>query len=199
MDIEKYPQESIDLDLTKSQFIGLVCKYAGKDTPQVAAQWLDAIIEVIIREVYAVGRCRVPYLGTFNRKVIGAYVKTAKVNGEETLTRVPEKYSAYFTPSADFIDDINMHGISAKYKKKVALGKFTRRDWLRQVRAAELEIEYTINKDSIEKMQKNFANKIKEKVEKANIANENIKNAEEKKWLGRYPKSIEESKDNGTT
>lgn len=199
MDIEKIQDDNIDLDLTKTQFIGLVCKYAGANTPVIASKWLDAIIEVIIREVYSTGRCRVPYLGTFNRKVVSAYVKAADINGRETLTRVPEKYSAYFTPSPDFIDDINMRGLSKKYRERAEKGRFTRRDWLRQVRAAELEIDYSLNKDAISKMQKKFADKIKEKVEKANIANENIKKSEEKRRVGRYPKSIEEKRENGTT
>lgn len=173
----------IDDDLSKKDFIRLMCKYAGSKEPKNGAIWLEALIEVMIREIDIKGSVNVPYLGRFVGVKTASRLSTIVIDGEPKVVRIPERLTPMFRPCADFIDDINGKGVSGKYQKRKLRGRLTQRDWYRQIRADEgLTVGY-INEEKIEKAKSAFLKKIQKRTEEVEKQNELIK--DEPKHAGR--------------
>ena len=96
--------------------------------------------EVIIRELFYNGTCRVPTLGTFTTKHIDEKIQVQKgANGEKVIYPVIARDIPEFIPHDDMINDINMQGVTKKYRKRLKSGNLSKRDYERQARADALE------------------------------------------------------------
>ena len=124
---------------TNKEFFKQACRWKDTTSIQTAAEWWSAFQEVIIREVFYNGCCRVPGIGTFTIKEEEShYIKQRMPNGKEVTYLVPGRIVPIFTPEDDFINDVNMQGVTRKYRKRLKKGALTERDYTRQVRADSL-------------------------------------------------------------
>lgn len=124
---------------TNKEFFKQACRWKDTTSIQTAAEWWSAFQEVIIREVFYNGCCRVPGIGTFTIKEEEShYMKQRMPNGKEVTYLVPGRIVPVFTPEDDFINDVNMQGVTRKYRKRLKKGALTERDYTRQVRADSL-------------------------------------------------------------
>ena len=125
--------------LTNKEFFKQACRWKDSTSIQTAAEWWGAFQEVIIREVFYNGSCRVPGLGTFTVTEEPSYYQTQKMPNGKTMTYlVPGRIKPNFTPEDDFINDVNMQGVTKQYRKRLKKGALTERDYTRQVRADSL-------------------------------------------------------------
>ena len=125
--------------VTNKEFFKQACRWKDSVSVQTAAEWLAAFQEVIIREIFYNGVCRVPGLGTFMIKEEEShYQKQRMPNGKEMTYLIPGRITPIFTPEDDFINDINMQGVTRKYRQRLKQGSLSERDYARQIRADSL-------------------------------------------------------------
>lgn len=125
--------------ITNKEFFQQACRWKDCASTKTAAEWWAAFQEVIIREIFYNGSCRVPGLGKFiaeERK--SSYVKQKDANGKEINYFVPARTVPVFTPEDDFINDINMQGVTKAYRKRLRNKGLIQRDFERELRAEAL-------------------------------------------------------------
>ena len=146
--------------VTNKEFFKQACRWKDSTSIQTAAEWWGAFQEVIIREVFYNGSCRVPGLGTFTVTEEPSYYQTQKGPNGKTMTYLVQgRIRPNFTPEDDFINDINMQGVTKKYRKRLKEGALTERDYARQVRADSLAASACVDEmveQRREKAQKEF-------------------------------------------
>lgn len=124
---------------TNKEFFQQACRWKDSTSIKTAAEWWVAFQEVIIRELFYNGNCRVPGLGKFiveERK--SSYVKQKDANGKEISYFVPARIVPIFAPEDDFINDINMQGVTKAYRKRLKNKGLIQRDFERELRAEAL-------------------------------------------------------------
>lgn len=125
--------------VTNKEFFKQACRWKDSSSIQTAAEWWSAFQEVIIREIFYNGCCRVPGLGTFTVIEEPSYYQKQKMPNGKTMTYLVQgRIRPDFTPEDDFINDINMQGVTKKYRRRLKEGALTERDFARQVRADSL-------------------------------------------------------------
>lgn len=122
--------------ITNKEFFKQACRWKDSASAQTATEWWSAFQEVIIREVFYNGKCRVPGLGTFTVRQEEGYTQTQRMkNGKIVSYKVPPRIYPLFVPEDDFINDINMQGVTKAYRKRLKMGELKARDYERELRA----------------------------------------------------------------
>lgn len=149
-------------NLTEKEFFKLVARFVdGTPNEKTIKKYWEAIMEAITRQVFLQGKCRIPRLGTITTKTVGESYQVHKdKNGETTTYVVPERDIPIFTPDDDFINDINMKGVTKKYRKRSKKGTLSMRDYQRQIRAEELNVFGSLSKERLEESKTNFLEKL---------------------------------------
>lgn len=136
-------------------------------TANTARKYVDAIVEVIAKEVYLSGCCRVPNLGIFDAKEIKESKQRHKdENGDIVEFTVPEHIRPTFTPCDAFINDCNLRGVTKEYRKRAKKKVLTKRDLERIAKAEALNRLRSISNEDKEQAKIDFSAKLKEKREK---------------------------------
>lgn len=153
--------------LTDKEFFTQMARFADVNSLQTVQKYWYAACEVIIRELFYNGTCRVPGLGTFSTRKVGEQIQIQKgPEGREVVYRVPEREVPVFTPHDDMINDINMQGVTKQYRKRLKAGTLTKRDYERQVRAEALGVEGSLSEERLEASKKKFKEMLDEKKKK---------------------------------
>lgn len=153
--------------LTDKEFFTQMARFADVNSLQTVQKYWYAACEVIIRELFYNGTCRVPGLGTFSTRKVGEQIQIQKgPEGREVVYRVPEREVPVFTPHDDMINDINMQGVTKQYRKRLKAGTLTQRDYERQVRAEALGVIGSLSEERIEASKKKFKEMLDEKKKK---------------------------------
>lgn len=153
--------------LTEKEFLTLACRFTDSTNIATAKKWWDAFYEVIIREMFFNGTCRVPNVGTFFTQEHGEYLQKNKdINGKEVIYTVPARQFPYFDASDQFINDINMMGVTKQYRKRLTKGMLTAADYERQIRAESLGVVGSLSEERIEKAKEAFKEVLKKKKKK---------------------------------
>lgn len=153
--------------LTDKEFFTQMARFADVNSLQTVQKYWYAACEVIIRELFYNGTCRVPGLGTFSTRKVGEQIQIQKgPEGREVVYRVPEREVPVFTPHDDMINDINMQGVTKQYRKRLKAGTLTQRDYERQVRAEALGVIGSLSEERLEASKKKFKEMLNEKKKK---------------------------------
>ena len=153
--------------LTDKEFFTQMARFADVNSLQTVQKYWYAACEVIIRELFYNGTCRVPGLGTFSTRKVGEQIQIQKgPEGREVVYRVPEREVPVFTPHDDMINDINMQGVTKQYRKRLKAGTLTKRDYERQVRAEALGVIGSLSEERLEASKKKFKEMLDEKKKK---------------------------------
>ena len=134
-------------------------------TAQTARKYVDAIVEVIAKEVYLSGTCRVPNLGIFDAQHIDEKIQKQVHDGKLFEYRMPEHVKPIFTPCDTFINDCNMKGVTKMYRRRAKNKQLTVRDLQRIAKAEAIERLKKVSDETKEAAQVEFAEKLKEKRE----------------------------------
>lgn len=134
-------------------------------TAQTARRYVDAIVEVVAKEVYLSGCCRVPNLGVFDAKHIDEKIQKQVHDGEVREFVMPEHIKPIFTPCDTFINDCNMKGVTKLYRKRSKKKQLTVRDLERIAKAEALERLKNVSAEMKEVAKADFADKLREKRE----------------------------------
>ena len=134
-------------------------------TAQTARKYVDAIVEVIAKEVYLSGTCRVPNLGVFDAKHIEERIQKQVHDGELYEFVMPEHVKPVFTPCDNFINDCNMKGVTKLYRRRAKNKQLTVRDLQRIAKAEAIERLKKVSDEMKETAKIDFADKLKEKKE----------------------------------
>lgn len=151
--------------ITNTEFFKQACRWADSSSVQTASKWWTAFVEVIVREMYYNGTVRLPDIGTFNIKTIPESVQVQKWGNGVRKFNVPEHQYPTFTPHDDFINDINMNGVTKAYRKRLKTNKLSKKDMARKLRA-ELIMPTNKNEKLLaqkEKAQEEFKKYLNEK------------------------------------
>lgn len=143
--------------LTEKEFYNGVARLLNCSAKQVKKFWEEGVNEFIVREIFFRGNCKLPGIGTFRTKKIAENFQVQKdINGKEITYKVPERDLPIFDAHDTFINDINMHGVTKAYRKRVKKNALTQRDYLRQIRAEILGVEGSISQERLQKSKKDF-------------------------------------------
>ena len=134
-------------------------------TAQTARKYVDAIVEVIAKEVYLSGTCRVPNLGIFDAQHIDEKIQKQVHDGEVFEYIMPEHVKPIFTPCDTFINDCNMKGVTKLYRRRAKNKQLTVRDLQRIAKAEAIERLKKVSEETKEAAKIDFADKLKEKIE----------------------------------
>lgn len=127
--------------ITNKEFFKQACRWKDSASTQTAGEWWSAFLEVIVREVFYNGKCRVPGLGTFTVRQEDGYTQTQRMkNGKIVSYKVPPRVYPLFAPEDDFINDINMQGVTKAYRKRLKAGELKARDYERELRAETVKM-----------------------------------------------------------
>lgn len=127
--------------VTNKEFFKQACRWKDSSSTQTAADWWSAFLEVIVREVFYNGKCRVPGLGSFTVRFEEGKTWTQPIGGGKFATyTAPARVYPLFAPEDDFINDINMQGVTRKYRKRLKKGELTARDYERELRAEAVKM-----------------------------------------------------------
>lgn len=131
-------------------FYNLASRFHGATAKSAKDWWMD-FYEAIVRELYTSGMVYLPKIGWIVLKEMEGYVqKQVLKDGTIRYYEVPERDKPVFQPEDAFIDDINMVGVTKSYRKRVKLGKLTKRDKERTKRALQITgVEYNISEEKI--------------------------------------------------
>lgn len=128
--------------LTNKEFFRQACRWKDSKSIQTAAEWWSAFQEVIIREIFYNGTCRIPGLGRFGiEEREGGYQKQKDEKGREVTYFIPARIVPVFVPEDDFINDVNMQGVTKAYRSRLKAGELTQRDFEREIRAESMNGE----------------------------------------------------------
>lgn len=161
-------------ELTDKEFYMGVARFLGVTYQTAKKYWEDGFNEFIVRELYFKGSCRIPHLGTFALKHMAEGFSNQKdENGNDVVYKILERDIPYFTPHDTFVNDVNMQGVTKKYRKRLKKGQLTQRDYERQIRAEKIGAFGSMSAERIEKSKENFQELLKKKKEaKADDSNE---------------------------
>lgn len=158
--------------ITNKEFFQQACRWKDSTSVQTAASWWAAFQEVIVRELFYNGTCRVPGLGRFGiEEHEGCYQKQKDEKGREVTYFVPPRVVPIFVPEDDFINDINMQGVTKAYRKRLRAGELTQRDLEREIRADSMASNAAI-KDIIEQRKEQSKENFQELLAKKRKARE---------------------------
>lgn len=134
-------------------------------TAQTARKYVDAIVEVIAKEVYLSGTCRVPNLGIFDAQHIDEKIQKQVHDGQVYEFVMPEHVKPIFTPCDTFINDCNMKGVTKMYRRRAKKKQLTVRDLERIAKAEAIDRLKKVSQETKEAAKIDFADKLKEKKE----------------------------------
>lgn len=104
-------------------------------------EWWSAFYEQILSILYVTGKCTLPGIGTFVLVAKEEQVQEqTDSQGVTHLYIVPARDYPIFYPEDDFINDVNMQGVTKSYRKRLKRGALTQRDYLRIQRAEKMNI-----------------------------------------------------------
>ena len=127
--------------VTNKEIFKQACRWKDSSSTQTAADWWSAFLEVIVREVFYNGSCRVPGLGTFTTRFEEGKTWTQPIgNGKYATYTAPARVYPLFAAEDDFINDINMQGVTKKYRRRLKNGVLTARDYERELRAESVKM-----------------------------------------------------------
>lgn len=153
-----------NIALTDKEFFKQMARFADVSNLSTVQKYWYAACEVIIRELFYNGTCRVPGLGTFSTRKVGEQIQIQKgPEGREVVYRVPEREVPVFTPHDDMINDINMQGVTKAYRKRLKAGALTQRDYERQIRAESLGVTGSLSEERIKASKEQFKKLLQEK------------------------------------
>mgnify|MGYP000909571132 CR=1 FL=1 len=165
--------------LSDKEFFEQMCRWADSLSTQTASKWWNAAFEVIVRNVYLQGSCRIPGLGVITTKEVKeTYQKQINPEtGETVVYKVPARVLPYLIASDDFVNDVNAEGVTKQYRKRLKANALTMRDYEREVRAQALNGQPTDKK--VEEAKEEFKKLLKQKVAKNKAKLERNENEEE--------------------
>lgn len=107
--------------------------------PSSATKWWEMFYEVIVRECYLTGVVYLPNIGyiTLKRKK-ETLRKTVNPDGTVEYNKIPARDYPVVKFDDDFINDINMTGVTKNYRLRLKNGALSVRDKERERRAREL-------------------------------------------------------------
>ena len=159
-----------EITLTDKEFYTLMARYAGVNNLSTVEKYWKAAVEVMIREIYINHTCRCPLIGTFNvREIQESYQMQKGSDGKERMYKVEARIVPTFIPHDDFINDVNMFGVTKKFRKRVKKGEMTERDYLRQIRADNFGIIGGISEKRMENSKKKFLELLQQKKQKGKV------------------------------
>lgn len=101
-------------------FFAEAAKWIKVKNIKVVKQYWEGFLETIVRNMYLYGRCEVPGIGVFVCKHIPEGVrKQHNKDGQEIFYYIPEHDMPHLKPCDDFINDINMDGVTGKYRQRL--------------------------------------------------------------------------------
>lgn len=102
-------------------------------------KWWEIFYEVIIRYLYLSGSVYLPNIGWLTLKHKDAlYYKRKRADGQEESVILPERNLPVFKPDDDFVNDVNMLGVTSRYRQRMKNGALTARDKERERRGREI-------------------------------------------------------------
>lgn len=131
-------------------------------TPATAKLWWNCFYETILRDLFVSGQCYLPKMGhvTLEERK-GGIQKQKQKDGTYKYYEVPTIDKPFFYPEDEFIDDVNMMGVTKTYRRRVKDKMTTARDRERDQRARRfLGIDYeeaeVEEKKKLEKSREDF-------------------------------------------
>lgn len=130
-------------------------------------KWWEVFYEVIIRYLYLSGSVYLPNIGWLTLKHKDALkYKRIRSDGKEESVILPERNLPVFKPDDDFVNDVNMLGVTSRYRQRMKNGALTARDKERERRGREIlgDNYYAMIKEKIdfrEAVKENFENTLK--------------------------------------
>ena len=165
--------------ITNKEFFKQACRWKDSSSTQTAADWWSAFLEVIVREVFYNGSCRVPGLGTFTTRFEEGKTWTQPMgNGKYATYTTPARVYPLFAAEDDFINDINMQGVTKKYRRRLKKGVLTARDYERELRAEAVNLVDIVD-DMVEQRREKAQAELQEllKAKRQNKVRANERNA----------------------
>ena len=165
--------------VTNKEFFKQACRWKDSSSTQTAADWWSAFLEVIVREVFYNGSCRVPGLGTFTTRFEEGKTWTQPIgNGKYATYTAPARVYPLFAAEDAFINDINMQGVTKKYRRRLKKGVLTARDYERELRAEAVNLVDIVD-DMVEQRREKAQAELQEllKAKRQNKVRANERNA----------------------
>lgn len=142
--------------MSDKEFYISLSRVLDTSIPTVKKYW-EGFVEAIIRNVYFNEECHLPGLGEIRVKHIDAYEQKQKSgNGDYVYYKVPEHNKPYFEPCDNFVNDINMGGVTKAYRKRVKANKMTKHDLARIAKAQAYERLKNVTDEDKKKADANF-------------------------------------------
>ena len=121
-----------------NDFFALVARLYDS-SPNTVRKWWKSVYETIVRELYINGIVYLPDIGYVTLKFHPETIqKQIHPDGTTRYYAVPERDTPVFHADDDFVNDINMIGVTKSYRKRVKKGITTLRDKERERRANEI-------------------------------------------------------------
>lgn len=152
-----------NLTLTNKEFYKQAARWADVTNINTVVKYWEAFVEVIVREVYYNGSCKLPSVGTITTKTLPKTTQhQIDKNGKEHFYEVPARVLPVFTPEDDFINDINMQGVTKTYRRRLNQGQLSKRDYIRKARYEDMSTKVT--EEMVEDSKSKFQELLKEKI-----------------------------------
>lgn len=159
-----------DITLTDKEFYTLMARYAGVTNLATVEKYWKAAVEVMIREIHINHTCRLPLIGTFNVKEVEENFQLQRgPDGKEKMYKVEARIIPTFIPHDDFVNDVNMFGVTKKARRRIRKGEMTERDYLRQIRAENMGVIGSLSEQRMENSKKKFLEMLQKKKQKGKV------------------------------
>lgn len=146
-----------DVQKNAREFYRIAAKLANRKTETEARKWWKAFFEEIVRELYVNGVVYLPLIGYFKLDYQKQIVRRKiDENGLPYWEEVPERDMPTFVPEDDFINDVNMKGVTKNYRYRCKHNQRTLRDRERYKRLQELTGDYEESTTRYEQLQEQY-------------------------------------------
>lgn len=114
----------------------------NRDTQEkTVREWWNSFYDQAVTLLFLTGKCVLPGIGTLTLVEKDEQVqRQVDSDGIEHLYVVPARDYPIFCPEDDFINDVNMQGVTKKYRKRLKSNSLTQRDYLRIQRAEKMNV-----------------------------------------------------------
>lgn len=134
-----------------------MCRWIGGCNRNTAMRNYYAIVQYIAHELYINGKCQLPNLGTFTTEYIKGEIEELELeNGRTVKKKMPDRIIPIFCPEDDFINDINLQGVTKKYRERLKRNELTEHDYERMMKAEEIASLVEPTEEKIEETKRDF-------------------------------------------
>lgn len=148
--------------MNDKEFYNSVARVMDVSAQTVKKYW-EGFCEAIVRNVYFNEDCLLPGVGRITVTHVDEYEQKHIEGGKTVYYKVPEHNKPVFKATENFVNDINMGGVTPAYRRRVKANKLNKHDYARIAKAEMYERLKNVSTEDKKKAEDKFRDLLAQK------------------------------------